>query len=66
MWGHLHPSNDDENPKGLSTFLVLERVQVSQPAVLLPGLRRAKQCDGDFYGNVFCDNILELPDQHKS
>ena len=29
MGGHLHPENDDDDTKGLATFLILERVQVS-------------------------------------
>ena len=39
MGGHLHPENDDDDTKGLATFLILERVQVSKSTVLLSSLR---------------------------
>merc|ERR1711971_1081593 len=32
---HLHPSNNDEDAKCFATLLIQERIQVSQPAVLL-------------------------------
>ena len=39
MGGHLHPENDDDDTKGLATFLILEGVQVSKSTVLLSSLR---------------------------
>ena len=56
--GHLHPANNDENTKGFATLLILERVQISQSAVLLPSL--GNQNLMRIFMRMCCDTIWRL------